>query len=153
MTSGDRRLQRVGSKRASERLRTFEPGEPATDEEWVPLPAVLIEEEDRLAGRSHARPRARRLDLHEGNEAMGLRLAREQLRDEAAEAERIQAKGRSHPVVARGRGVALVEYEIDHLEHRRETSREIACRRHLERDVRRGQGSFGTDDPLRDGRL
>src|SRR5438552_1886440 len=55
MTSGDRRLQRVGSKRASERFRTFERGEAATDEEWVPLPAVLIEEEDRLAGRSHAR--------------------------------------------------------------------------------------------------
>src|SRR5205823_1235441 len=59
MTSGDRRLQRVGSKRASERLRTFERGEPATDEEWVPLPAALIEEEDRLAGRSLAhRPEA-----------------------------------------------------------------------------------------------
>src|SRR5437762_13800791 len=151
MTSGDRRLQRVGSKRASERFRTFERGEAATDEEWVSLPAVLIEKEDGLAGRSHARLRARRLDLHEGNEAMGLRLAREQLRDEAAEAERIQAKCRSHPVVARGRGVALVEYEIDHLEHGRETRLEIACRRHFERDIRRDQGSFGTDDPLRDG--
>src|SRR5205823_12620320 len=99
MTSGDRRLQRVGSKRASERLRTFERGEPATDEEWVPLPAVLIEEEDRLAGRSHPRPRARRLDLHERNESMGFRLVRETLCDEPVVAVRFQAHCRSHPVV------------------------------------------------------
>src|SRR5438132_8324394 len=150
MTSGDRRLQRVGSKRASERLRTFERGEPATDEEWVPLPAVLIEEEDRLAGRSHARPRARRLDLHEGNEAMGLWLAREQLRDEAAEAERIQAKGRPHPVVAGGRRVTLVEDEVDHLKHRPEPGLEVACRGDLERNVRSGKSPFRADDPLRD---
>src|SRR5213080_1796392 len=130
MAGRDRRLQRIWPERAAERLRAFERREPATDEELVPLPAVLIEKEDGLAGRSHARLRARRLDLHEGNEAMGLRLAREQIRDEAAEAERIQAKGRPHPVVAGGRRVTLVEDEIDHLEHRPEASLEIAGRRY-----------------------
>src|SRR2546430_9165487 len=97
-----RRLQRIWPERAAERLRAFERREPATDEELVPLPAVLIEKEDGLAGRSHARPRARRLDLHEGNEAMGLRLAPAQIRDEAAEAKRIQAKCRSPPVGGHG---------------------------------------------------
>ena len=84
---------------------------------------------------------------------MGLRLAREQLRDEAAEAERIQAKGRPHPVVAGGRRVTLVEDEVDHLKHRPEPGLEVARRGDLERNVRSGQGPFRADDPLRDGRL
>src|SRR2546430_7678490 len=68
MAGRDRRLQRVWPERAAERLGAFERGEPATDEELVPPPAVLIEKEDGLAGRPHARLRSPRLVLHRGNE-------------------------------------------------------------------------------------
>ena len=58
-----------------------------------------------------------------------------------------------HPVVARGRRVALVEHEVDHLEHRREPRGALGAARDLERNARLGQRALGADDALRDGRL
>ena len=64
------------------------------------------------------RPKARRLDLHERDEAVDLGLPWRELREDAPEPERFLAQPRSHPVVAGGRGVALVEDEVDDLEDR-----------------------------------
>ena len=100
-----------------------------------------------------ARARARRLDLHQRDEAVHLRLLRRELGQDAAEAQRVLAERRPHPVVAGGRRVALVEDEVDDLEHRRQPRGELVAARHLERDLRLGQRPLGADDALGDGRL
>src|SRR3712207_8420557 len=46
----------------------------AVDEDAVPAPPVLVEQQDRLAGRAGASAQARRLDLHERDEPVHLRL-------------------------------------------------------------------------------
>ena len=58
-----------------------------------------------------------------------------------------------HPVVAGGRRVALVEDEVDDLEHRRQAGGELGAARHLERDVLLGERPLGPDDALGDRRL
>ena len=45
--------------------------------------------------------------------------------DAPAEPDRVVAERGSHPVVTGGRRIALVEHEIEHLEHRREAFDEI----------------------------
>ena len=65
MARGDRGLQRVGAQRPAQLLRPGERDEAAADEQVVPASAVLVEEEDWLAGGTDARPEPRRLDLHE----------------------------------------------------------------------------------------
>ena len=50
---------------------------------------------------------------------MDLGLLGDELGEDAAEAERVLAERGAHPVVAGGRRVALVEDQVDDLEHRR----------------------------------
>ena len=54
MAGSDRRLQCVGSKRAAEPLGSLERRQAAPDEQTIPACAVLIEEQDGLAGGSDA---------------------------------------------------------------------------------------------------
>ena len=96
---------------------------------------------------------ARRLDLHQRDQAVDLRLLRSELGQDAAEAQRVLAQRRPHPVVAGGRRVAFVEDEVDDLEHRRQPGGELGPARDLEGDARLGEGPLGADDALRDGRL
>ena len=49
--------------------------------------------------------------------------SRRQLGEDAAEPQRVLAQRRAHPVVAGGRRVALVEDQVDDLEHRRRAAR------------------------------
>ena len=92
--------------------------QPAPDQQPVPARAVLVEQQDGLAVGPDARPRPRGLQLHQRDEPVHLGLARRQLGEDAAEAQRLLAQRRPHPVVARGRRVALVEDQVDDLEHR-----------------------------------
>ena len=48
---------------------------------------------------------------------MDLRLLRRERGEDAAEPQRVLAQGGAHPVVAGGRAVALVEDQIDDLQH------------------------------------
>ena len=84
---------------------------------------------------------------------MDLRLLRNELRQDAAETQRILAKRRSHPVVASGRRVSFIENQVDDLEHRRQTSGELVSARNLEGDVGLGESPLGPDDALGDSRL
>ena len=59
----------------------------------------------------------------------------------------------SHPVVAGGRRIALVEDEVDDLEHRGQARGELGAARNLERHVRLGERALRSDDALRDRRL
>src|SRR5258707_4846295 len=47
--------------------------------------------------RTHARPRARRLDLHERDQAVNLRLPRSELGQDTPETQRVLAECRPHP--------------------------------------------------------
>src|SRR5262249_34211075 len=71
----------------------------------------------------------------------------------AAEAEGVVAERGAHPVVASGRGVALVEDQVDDLEHRRQPGREIGAARDLERNALLRERALRADDALRDRRL
>ena len=73
--------------------------------------------------------------------------------DDAAESKRIFAEGGAHPVVAGGGRVALVEDQIDDLEHRRQPRLELGAARHLERHLGVGERALGAHDPLLDRRL
>jgi len=96
------------------------------------------------AGRARRRaPRCVPLDLHERDEAVDLGLLRHERGEDAAEAERLVAEPRPHPVVARGRRVALVEHEVDDLEHRRQAGGELGSAADLERHVRLGERPLG----------
>jgi len=57
VASGDRGLECVDAARTAERLRPRECREPAVDQERVPAPAVLVQEQHGLAVRAHARAR------------------------------------------------------------------------------------------------
>src|SRR5204863_4819202 len=127
--------------------------ETATDEDLVPERPVLIEQQHGLARWPEPRPRARRLDLHERDQAVDLRLRRHEPGQDAAEAKRVLAEGGSHPVVTGGRRVALVEDEVDDLEHGRQAGGELGAAGDLEGDALLGEGPLGPDDALGDGRL
>ena len=100
-----------------------ERGEAAADEQPVPARPVLVEQQHRLSGGADPRARARCLQLHQGDQAVYLRLAREQLGEDAAEPERLLEQLGPDPIVAGGRRVALVEDQVDRLEHRRRGAR------------------------------
>ena len=82
---------------------------------------------------------------------MHLGFLRRELGENAAEAKRVLAEIGAHPVVARGRGIAFVEDEIDDFEHRRQSRVAIGAARHLERDALFRERLLGADDALRDG--
>ena len=83
-----------------------------------------------------------------------LRLARHQPGEDAAEAQGVLAQLRAHPVVAGRRRVALVEDQVDDLEHGRQArARSSAPCGDLERNARVGERLLGPDDALRDRRL
>jgi len=153
VTSSNRSLERVRTLPAAEPLGPLERSETTTDQELVPLGTVLLEQQDGLARRTHARPRARRLNLHQRDEAVDLRLFRCKLGQDAAEAKRLLTEGRPHPVVASRGRIPFVENQVDDLKHRRQTRREFRAARDLEWNSRLGKRSLGSHDSLRDGRL
>ena len=118
MTGGDGGLHRVRTGCTTEHLRPLEGGEAAADEQLIPPSPVLVEQQDGFAGRTDPRPRSRRLDLHQGDESVDLCFLRGELGQDATEAKGVLTKGRSHPILSGRRRVALVEHEVDDLEHR-----------------------------------
>ena len=83
---------------------------------------------------------------------MDFRLCRRKLGQDAAQTERLVAKRRSDPIVARRRGIPFVEDQIDHLKDRGEARNALCVTRDLEPDVRLGESALRADDPLGDGR-
>ena len=118
VAGGDRGLQRVGAGAVAERLGSRQRRETAADQQLIPQRPVLIQEQDRLSRRADARPRARRLDLHQRDEPVHFRFVRHQLGQDAPEPQRFIAERRPHPVVARGRRIAFVEDQVDDVDDR-----------------------------------
>ena len=152
VAGGDGGLERVRTQGAAELLRAPERGQAALDEDPVPARAVLVEEQDRLPRRAGARPEARSLQLQERHETVDLRLLRGEPGQDAAEPERVLAERGAHPVLAGRRRVALVEDEVDDLEHRREPGGKVGAAGDVEGDARLGEGPLGPDDALGDRR-
>src|SRR6202789_625743 len=84
---------------------------------------------------------------------MHFRLGRNERGQNASQPQRLLAESRTHPVLSGGRGIALVEYEVDDLEHRGQALRPLFGTRHLELDVRLRERSFGAHDALPDRRF
>src|SRR6266567_1684868 len=115
VAGGDRGLECIGTEPAAELLGALERGQTAAHEQVIPARAVLIGEQDRLSRRADPRERARRLYLHERDQAVNFRFLRNELGHDASEAQRLLAEGGPHPVLARGRRVAFVENEVNDL--------------------------------------
>ena len=82
--------------------RALKRREAAPDQQLIPQRAGLIEQEDRLAGRSDTRWKARRLNLHQRHEAVHFRFLRHELRHDASKTQRFLGERGPEPVVARG---------------------------------------------------
>ena len=121
-----------GPARTAERFGAASAASPRRISSRSQRRAVLVEQQHRLARGPTRAPQPRRLDLHQRDEAVDFRLLRRELGENSAQPQRVLAEGRPHPVVARGRGVALVEDEVDDLEHRRQTLGALGPTRHLE---------------------
>ena len=67
------------------------------------------------------------------------RLFGEALGQDAAQAKRVVAQLRTHPVAAGGGRVAFVENEVDDLQHRSQPGGELIAARDLEGDLRLGE--------------
>jgi hypothetical protein len=79
-----------------------------------------------------------------------LGLGRHQLGQHPGQPDRVRAQRGPHPVVPGGGRVALVEDQVDDLEHGGQPGRPLRRARHLERHLLTGQRALGADDPLRD---
>ena len=97
---------------------------------------------------SHARPNPRRLNLHQRDEAMHLRLGRRELGEDAAQSQRIFAQRRPYPICAGSRRIAFIEDQVDDLENRAEPRRKLGSARHCKGHVRRRERPLGAHDAL-----
>ena len=113
---GDRRLQLVGAG-AAQAQRAVELRAALGERAGVPARAVLVGQGDVAAVAGHARVAARVVDEHERQQPGGLGVVGHELREQAAEADRLDAQLGAHQAVAGAGGVALVEDEVDDGEH------------------------------------
>src|SRR5262245_24856132 len=153
VAGGDRGLQSIRPERASERFSALQRRKAATDEELIPSCPVLLEKRDDLSRGARPRPRPRCLNLHQRDEAVDLRLLRNKPDEDAPQAQRLIAQLQPHPSLASGRRVTFVEDEIDDFENGGQADAELGCAGDFEGNMSFGQGPFGPDDSLRDGRL
>ncbi len=153
MAGRDGRLERVGAAAATEFPGPRQGGQAPVDQQPVPAGAVLVQQEDRLAGRPAAGGEPGGLDLHQRDQPVHLGLGRGELGQHAAQAQGLVTEGGARPFLARRGRVALVEDEIDHLQDRTHPGRAFRRVRALERHLGGGQRLLGPDDALGDGRL
>src|SRR2546427_1593448 len=92
------------------------------------------------------------MDFHERDQPVDFRLGRDDLGQNSAQTGRVLAQRRADPILARGRGVPLVEDQVDHLEDRSEARHALGPAPDLEPHVRFSEGPFRPDDALGDAR-
>ncbi len=128
MDGRDRCLQLVGAG-PTETNCPLQDAAALLDASRVPERPVLILEQDELAVGAGAGLTPRVVEEHQREQPENLRLVRHQDRDQLAEANRLVAELAPDQIVARSRGVALVEDEIENREHRLEPIGELLVRR------------------------
>ena len=130
-------------------LGPIQRGETVRDQQPVPASTVLLVERDDLAAGPGAGAKAGRLDLHQRHQGMRLGLAGCQRGEHAAEAHRLLAQLGACPLLAGGGGVALVEDQVDGLEHGAQPVGEFLADRDLEGHVGLGERLLRPGDPRR----
>ncbi len=153
MTGGDRGLERAKSIGTAEGLGPFERSEAAADQQLVPACTILLCDRNEGAVRCLARGEAGRLNLHQGEQAENFGLRRREAGEDASEPLRLRAQCGTRQFLARGRRIALIEDEINDLEHRGEPRRALGPARHLEGNAGVADRILGADDALRDRRF
>ncbi len=118
-----------------------------------PPPPGLGGQPDGCPGRPHPGGQPGGLQLHQGHQPVSLAAAGHELDQEAAHAQRLGAQCRPGPVGSAGRGVPLVEQQVDHPEHRGEPFGPLLPARLLQRGPRCGQSPLGPHQPLGHRRL
>jgi hypothetical protein len=93
------------------------------------------------------------LQQHQRQQPGGLRFVRQQLVHDAGEPDRLGGEVLAHERVARRRGVALVEDEVEHGEHGLQPLRQRVRRGLRDRDARQPHLALGAHEPLGYGRL
>ncbi len=144
----DRGLQRVGAD-AARGERPLDQGGALRDLIPAPPRAVLVVQQHQLAGRPGARGPPRLVQQHQSQEAHRLGL-RQELDQEASQADGLAGEVGAGERLARGGGVALVEHQVDHVEHRVEPVGQLDARRHLVGNARVADLGLGADDALRE---
>jgi len=79
---------------------------------------------------------------------MNLRVLRNELSQDSAEAQSILAQRGPRPVTAGGSRVPFIEDQVDHFENRRQTGGELFSARHLERYLIFGERPLRANDAL-----
>src|SRR5882757_3904665 len=102
MAGDDCRLERVKAARSAKLARPPERLQSPPDLELVPKRAVLVEQENRLAGSVDARRDARGIQLHQREQSMGFGLDRRDRGEHAADAKRFMAELGTQPIRAAG---------------------------------------------------
>ena len=95
----------------------------------VPKRAILIEQQDRLAGWTDSSVSPGGLNLHQGDQTVDFGFLRREFGEDAAEAEGVFTEGGADQVVSGGGGVALVEDEVDDFEDGGEARGELGAPR------------------------
>ena len=151
MAGGDGGLQGIDVERAGQGLRVFQRRQAAPDQQAVPAAAILFQQQHRVARRVDARGQTRGLDFHQREQAVHLGDCGQAARQRARQPLRFLAQRGAHPVVACRGGVAFVEDQVQHFQHRRQARVQFCAARRLERHVRFGQRALGAHDALRNG--
>ena len=147
VAGGDRRLELVRAG-AAKRRGALEDTEPFVDRRGVPERPVLVAEEHELPVRTDPRVAARVLEQEQREQAERLGLVGHQHAEELREPDRLGAQLAPDERVAGGRGVPLVEDEVEHAEHVREALGEQVVGRHAERNPRLANAALRADEPL-----
>ena len=156
--------RRAGVERGDGRLDLVRPGaaqgqggvehrQPLVDGGAVPARAVLLLERHALARSRHPGLPPRVVQQHEGQQPTRLGLVGQQVGQQPPQANRLGGQVVPHRRFARGGGVALVEDEVDHLQHRGQPLAELLAGGDLVGDPRGQDLLLGAHEPLGGGHL
>ena len=149
MHRGDGRLQAVGAE--APRLQRGQHQRLAfADQTAIPQVAVLFFQQNRLAGGRSARAAARLMQQHQRQQALHFRL-RQQLEQQAAKTDGLDAQVLAGQLDTGAGEITFVEHQVDHLQHRLQTLRQLVASRHFIGDVRIADLVLRPHDALGDG--
>ena len=152
MHGRDRRLHLVGP-RAGPRQRVGDQRDALRDRGGVPARPVLSLQRDQLAAGAGAGRPPGIGQQHQREQAGDLAVVGQQAVQHAGEPDRLGGQLDAGEVGPGGAGVALVEDQIEHLEHGVEARGALLGRGHGERQAGRPDPLLGPADPLAHGRF
>ncbi len=126
---------------------------PFADPDAIPARSILVVEQDQLTPCPHPGFAASVVEQHQREQPEHLRLRGNQLVDDACQADGLGAQLTSNERVTRGRRIALIEDQVEHMEHPVEALGEQLSGRYAIGDPGGPNLALGPDQALRQGRL